>query len=66
VALRFSEMHLEGRAQLGVRGRLRQLRERLRQLFLGVVGVAQFVDECVMERSCFGHGRVLLSEWHRA
>ncbi len=58
LALRLLEVAFERLAQLRVRGRLRQFRQRLGQLFLGVIRVAQFVDECVVERACFSHGRI--------
>ena len=45
------EMRLEGLPQLRRAGRLGQLRQRLDQLLLGVVGVAQLVDECVVQGS---------------
>src|SRR4029453_13309430 len=60
LSLRLLEMGLERLAQLRVRRRLRQFRQRLRQLFLRVVRVAQFVNECIVERPYFGHGRGLL------
>ena len=35
-----------------------EFRERLGELPFGVVRIAQFVDECVVERACFSHGRI--------
>jgi hypothetical protein len=61
VALRLLEVGLERLAQLRPGGRPRQLRQCLGQLSLGVVRVAQFVDECLVERSCFSHGSASLS-----
>ena len=55
LTLRFGEVRFEGLAQRGRRRRFGELGERLRQLLLGVVGVPQLVDECVVERARFGH-----------
>ena len=43
------EVRFERLPQLGIRRRFRELRQRLRQLLFGVVRVAQFVEECVVE-----------------
>ena len=54
------EMRLERLAQLRVRRGLSQFRQGFRQLFLRVIRVAEFVNECIVKSGCFGHRRVLL------
>ena len=49
--LRFREMRLKRLAQFRCSGRLRQLRQRLRELPFCVVGVSQFVDERIVQRA---------------
>lgn len=46
---RFLEVRFERGAQLRRARGLRQLRQRLDQLFFGVVGVAELIDERVMQ-----------------
>ena len=53
---RLLEMSLERRAQLGRGCRLRELRQRLYQLFLRVVGVTQFIHESIVQCSGLSHG----------
>ena len=60
VSARLLEMRLERRAQIRRRGRLRQLRQRLGQLFLGIVGVAQFVEKRIVQGSASAIGRLLM------
>ena len=63
LSLRLFEMRLEGVSQLRRTRGLGQFRQRLCQLAFAVVGVAQFVDECVVQGSCFSHGHNLLGTW---
>ena len=51
-----SRCALEGLPQLGRGGRLGELGQRLGELALGVVGVAEFVEERVVQRAGFSHG----------
>ena len=55
---RLLEMRFERGPEFCIRRGFRQLWQGLRQLLFGVVRVAQFINESVMERSCFSHGRI--------
>jgi hypothetical protein len=55
LALRLVAVGQKGLLQLRRTGRLGQLGQGLQQLLLGVVGVAQLVDECVVQGSSFSH-----------
>ncbi len=55
VSKRFLEMGFERRAQFGRVRRLGELRQGFRELFFRVVGIAQFVDERIVQGSGFSH-----------
>src|SRR4029078_9526758 len=63
VAPRSLEMTLERVSQVGRARRLRELAERLDQLFLRVVGVAQFVQKRLVPRARICHGELLNGCW---
>src|SRR4051794_29936298 len=61
VAAGFFQVRLERVAQLRRRGGRGELRQRLDQLSFGVVGVAQFIDEGVVQRQGFGHASLVFT-----
>ena len=65
VLLRLLQMLFECRLQLPVGRSFRELRQRLRQLLLGVVNVLQFFLQQIFERIQCGHGASVKVSWLR-
>ncbi len=56
------EVRLEGIAEISRGGGLREFRQRLGQLFLGIVGVAKLVDKGIVQCCQIGHDSLLVNE----
>src|SRR4029453_19656256 len=60
LSARLLEVYLEGLPQIRRARRLRHAWQRLGQLFLGIVGIAQFIEKGVVQCSDLGRDQLLL------